>query len=396
MQKYKIIYQDNNKIKNIILEANNQDELKTLANYPNNIIDIKQKSKIDFNIEFFQNNLKIVYEFFSSLSIMLNSNLTLSQSVSLLLKTKQDKKIYNILKIIEDSLKNAKQIDIALKNYQSFLGDTSILFLKLGIENGNIKESINSLVELLAQEQQSKEKFKDIIRYPIMLLSALFISIMMIFIYVIPNFEYIFTMLDGNLPMATKALIFLNDIIKNYFYFIIIALFFCTFLFYKVYQKNRLYFDKTLILNIPIVSNVVKSYLFFRLFLSISIVVKSKYQFQVAIEHTKNILSNSYLDIKIEEIINDIKNGTPIALSFEKTKLFDDLTIRLLYVAQESNNYEKVLDDIRNYYKVSFNNSIKSFSNTLEPLIIFIISLIILWLVLAVMLPIWNLSSVLG
>ena len=191
-------------------------------------------------------------------------------------------------------------------------------------------------------------------------------------------------------------LIFLNDIIKNYFYFIIIALFFCTFLFYKVYQKNRLYFDKTLILNIPIVSNVVKSYLFFRLFLSISIVVKSKYQFQVAIEHTKNILSNSYLDIKIEEIINDIKNGTPIALSFEKTKLFDDLTIRLLYVAQESNNYEKVLDDIRNYYKVSFNNSIKSFSNTLEPLIIFIISLIILWLVLAVMLPIWNLSSVLG
>lgn len=101
MPKYKIIYQNNNKIKNITLEAKNKSELKKLDNYPKNIIDIKEKNRINFNldIEFFSNNKKLVYELFSSLSIMLNSNLTLSQSINILLKTKQDKKIYNILKI---------------------------------------------------------------------------------------------------------------------------------------------------------------------------------------------------------------------------------------------------------------------------------------------------------
>ncbi|MEA3314728.1 MAG: type II secretion system F family protein [Campylobacterota bacterium] len=398
MPKYKIIYQYKNKIKNITLEAKNKSELKKLDNYPKNIIDIKEKNKISFNIniEFFPNNKKLIYELFSSLSIMLNSNLTLSQSINILLKTKQDKKIYNILKIIDDSLKNAKNIDIELQKYKNFLGETPILFLKLGIENGNIKESINSLVELLNQENINKEKFQDIIRYPIMLLSSLFVSIIMIFIYVIPNFEYIFKMLDGNLPTPTKALIFLNDIFKNYLYVIFIAIISFIFISYQLYKSNKIYFDKIIIKKIPIISKVVKYYLFFRLFLSISIVIKSKYQFQIAIEHTKNILSNSYLNIKIDEVIKDIKNGLSIALAFEKTKLFDDLTIRLLYVAQESNNYEKVLEDITNYYKVNFNKSIKILSNRLEPIIIFFISLIILWLVLAVMLPIWNLSSVLS
>lgn len=398
MPKYKIIYQYKNKIKNITLEAKDINELEKLDNYPKNIIDIKEKHKINFNIniDFFPNNKKVIYELFSSLSIMLNSNLTLSQSINILLKTKQDKKIYDILKIIDDSLKNATDIDIALKKYKNFLGDSSILFLKLGIENGNIKESINSLVELLNQENINKEKFQDITRYPIMLLSSLVISIIMIFIYVIPNFEYIFTMLDGNLPTPTKALIFLNDIFKNYLYIIFIAIISFIFIFYQLYKSNKIYFDKIIIKKIPIISEVVKYYLFFRLFLSITIVVKSKYKFQIAIEHTKKILSNSYLKIKIDEVIKDIKNGLSIALAFEKTKLFDDLTIRLLYVAQESNNYEKVLEDITNYYKTNFNKSIKILSNRVEPIIIFFISLIILWLVLAVMLPIWNLSSVLS
>jgi len=96
----------------------------------------------------------------------------------------------------------------------------------------------------------------------------------------------------------------------------------------------------------------------------------------------------------MEEIFLNIKKGNSIAASFEKSLLFDDLTIRLLYTAEQTNNYEIILNNITLYYKQKFNESIKNFSSILEPIIIFIISLVVLWLILAVMLPIWNLSSI--
>ncbi len=324
---------------------------------------------------------------------MLNSNLTLTQSIELLLKAKQDIDIKSILILLNESIKTAKPIDIGLDKYRNFLGNTSILFLKLGIENGNIKESINSFVELLNQDMINKNKFKDTIRYPIILFISLLISIAMIFTYVIPNFEYIFKMLDGQLPTATKILIQIDYVFQNYSVYIFSIIILFSIIIYKLYKSKELLFDKLLITKIPILSNLLKNYLFFKLFLSISIIVKSKYQFQTAIEHSKNIIYNKYIKETIKDILKQIKNGSSIANAFENSKIFDDLTIRLLHVAEQTNNYNEVLNDITTYNKKSFHKSIKNFSSIIEPVMVFGISLIVLWLILAVMLPIWELSS---
>ena len=325
---------------------------------------------------------------------MLNSNLTLSQSLELMIKAKQDNDIKDILVLLSDAINNGKCVETVLLKYKNFLGNSSILFLKLGIENGNIKEAINSLVELQYEEKKSNEKFNDLIRYPIVLIVSLFISIWMIFIFVIPNFEYIFKMTNGNLPLSTEVLLWIKDIFENHFLFIAILIIIFIFLVNTLYLKYRYNFDKFIIMKIPIISELIKSYLFFRLFLSISIIVNSKYQFQTAIYHSKSIIGNLYIQKLMEKILIMIKNGSSIAKSFERSFIFDDLTIRLLYIAEQTNNYESILNHISSYYKQKFKNSVKVFSSILQPLIIFLIALIVLWIIFAVMLPIWNLSSI--
>ena len=361
--------------------------------YPKNIINIKERYKFKNEFTIFKNKDKLVLELFTQLNLMLNSNITLTQSIELLLKSKQDNEIKSILLKIDEAIKTAIPIDIALVEHKKFLGETAILFLKLGIENGNIKESVDSLVELLNQNNINKNRFKDTLRYPLILIASLFVAIFMIFIYVIPNFKYIFKMLDGQLPLATKVLIQLDYIFQNYTILIFGGLFLVGVIIYKLYLMQKQQFDKLLILKIPIVSKLVKNYLFFKLFLSISIIVKSKFQFQTAIEHSKDIIENSYIKDIIKDILKQIKNGTSVATGFENSKLFDDVTIRLLHIAEQTNNYTEVLNDITNYHKQSFEKSIKNFSSVIEPVIVFIISLIVLWLILAVMMPIWNLSS---
>ena len=70
--------------------------------------------------------------------------------------------------------------------------------------------------------------------------------------------------------------------------------------------------------------------------------------------------------------------------------------MKLLNTADNTNNYEYILLDITTQYKKRFHKSLKNFSSTIEPLLIFIISLVVLWLILAIMLPIWNLGAVIN
>lgn len=385
--KYKIIYQKEEKIHT--LKSN------TLENLPKNIIKIKQKKEF-FHFQFSKEYKKDILEMFVQLNIMLNVNLTLGEAINLSIKTQQSKIVKEILQTIQNAITSGKPIDKSLQVYKKMIGEVPILFVKLGIENGNIKQSIDSLVKILQEDIQTTTKLNDTLRYPKILIFSLLVSIGMIFIYVVPNFKYIFTMSQNQIPFATKILIEINYIVVNYYYVIFIGFISVIFSLYFLYQKFTLSFHKFIILYIPIVNRVLKDYYFYRLFLLISVIINSKYQFQIAVENSKNLISNLYIKGLIETIIINIKNGVSISRAFEKTKLFDSLTIKLLYTAEQTGQYEMILQDIVTYYQQRFQKSLKLFSSYLEPIIIFIIALFVLWLMLAIMLPIWDMSSYLS
>jgi len=393
---FNIAYQKNKKLKRITLEANSYEELQKLENYPLNIVKIKQQKKFDFDTLLYKNTQKEVYEFFSQLNIMLSANLSFSESIDLLLGSKQEKKIHKILTVIKQSLISSIPIDKVLYPYRKYLGETTLLFLKLGFENGNIKKSVHSLVEILGEDIQSSEKLSEVMRYPSILILSLFVSIGMIFVYVLPNFEFIFTLLKDDIPFSTQILIGVKNILDKYWLFLLLGVGASIFSVFLLVQKYRYLFDKTILLKIPIFSKMIQDYYFYRLFLSISIIVSSKFQFQIAILNSKNIVKNLYVREVIDQVLVNIKNGISISKAFEKSNLFDSLTIKLLHTADHTNKYEFILSDITAQYKKRFHKSLQNFSSTIEPLLILLISLIVLWLILAIMLPIWDLGAVIN
>jgi general secretion pathway protein F len=129
------------------------------------------------------------------------------------------------------------------------------------------------------------------------------------------------------------------------------------------------------------------------MFLGIYILTKAKYQFQTSIKNGSNTITNSYINKKMQNIILNIQNGMLISNAFKNSKLFDSLTIKLIVTAEYTNDYENILYDITQNYKTNFNKSIEAFTSMIEPSLIIIISLIILWLVSAIMVPMWDINN---
>ena len=392
MQKFKVKYQDGNIVKELILETENLSNEKL----PINIIEIsKYKSYFDFKL-FKKKSLndKKINLLFYELNLMLQANINISDALDILIKNKSDRNIIDFLQVMKYSLSNGKNIGESLSNFS--INHIIVAFLKISQDNGNIASNIKALSNLLIENQEIKKSFIKAISYPIILIISFFFSLVSIFTFVIPKFKMIFSQTTQELPLATKMLLKTEYIFENYFFFIISIIFVFILFFSYLYLKNsnfNYFIHKFLIVKLFLIKDIYLNMQLYKLFLMIDIMMKSNYEFHKAFISSKILLKNKYLLDKISLIDSLLQNGKSINDSFFKTQIFDDIVLNLINTGEVSNSLGITLDEIKKIYKNRFNEKMNLLTSLIQPIFLVVIMGLILWIVLAIFIPIWDMGN---
>lgn len=395
MKKYSIKYQDGNDLKELILETSNiSNEI-----LPQNIISIKEYKK-SLNLDFFRKkriNEKKLNFLFYELNLMLQANINISDALDILIKNKKDNTILEFLKAIKYSLSNGKAIDENLSSFN--LNHIVLSFLKISQNNGNITSNMKALSQLLLENQQIKKNFIKSISYPIILIVSFFISLISIFTFVIPKFKMIFEQSMNDLPLATKVLLQTQYIFENYSFllFLGIVTFIDFFVFFYKYNDNFEYFiHRILVDKLFLIKDIYLNMQLYKLFLVIDIMLKSNYEFHKAFISSKILLKNKYLLDKISLIDNLLQNGRSINDSFLQTEIFDDIVLNLINTGEVSNSLGITVDEIKKIYKNRFYDKMNLLTSLIQPIFLIVIMALILWIVLAIFMPIWNIGTMIN
>ena len=395
MKKYKIKYQKDEKVEELILKTSDL----TNENLPQNILEIKEEKesfKIDFKRKIKIDNKKMNLLFYE-LNLMLQSNINFSDALDILIKNRKDKDIVKLLQIIKESFSNGKAIDENLKEFN--INHLVISFLRNCQNSGNITLNINALSKLLIENSELKKSFYKAISYPIFLFITFFLSIVTIFTFVIPKFKTIFFQVKDELPLATKILLVFENFFVNYsFYFFCFFSFVIIFIiyFYKQNTKFEYFIDKFMIRKIVLFKDIYLNMQLYKFFLLIDIMLKSNYEFHKAFISSKLLLKNKYLLDKIYIIDNLLQNGKSINNSFSKTKLFDDIVLNLINTGEISNSLVITIDEIKKIYKNRFDDKMSFLISLIQPIFLVTIMGLILWIVLAIFMPIWNMGNMIN
>jgi general secretion pathway protein F len=395
MKKYKIKYQDASFIKEIIIESNNisNEEL------PKNIISIEEHKKT-FDLNYFNKKRisdKKLNLLFYELNLMLQANININDALEILIKNKKDKNILEFLRAIKYSLSNGKSISENLDNFK--LNHIILSFLEISQAYGNLASNMKALSQLLTEDSQIKKSFIKAISYPIILIISFFISLISIFTFVIPKFKMIFEQSQNQLPLATEILLKTQYILENYSYliFLFLLVFALGFIYLYKYNKDFEYLiHKLLIEKIFLVKDVYLNMQLYKLFLVIDIMLKSNYEFHKAFISSKILLKNKYLLDKIALIDNLLQNGKSINDSFLKTNIFDDIVLNLINTGEISNSLSITIDEIRKIYKNRFYDKMNLLTSLIQPIFLIVIMALILWIVLAIFMPIWNMGTMIN
>ncbi len=392
MKTYKIIYQESGTLKHTIIESENiQNE-----NLPFNVISVNEIKKVKNSIFKKRVTNGEVLALFSELNIMLQANVLLNDAVKILYKNTKNEELKEILFTLLSALENGKQLDEQLKSYKNVLGELPLIFLKIAQENGNLKTVMNSLVVILQNRKQIKDTIFNSLRYPIVLSLSLFGLILFSFYFIIPKFEHLFLQYNSNLPLSTQMLLNLKVFIHSYFIYFLCALIIgivAIKIQYTINKKFRYKIDKFLILHVPLLNRVIFYTNFQLFFLSITILLNDKYKFQTAFVNAQIVIKNLFLSNSLTNINQQIQSGKSISFAFENSKLFDDLVLRLISIGEQSNSLPITINECEKIYKKRVEDSFKKFVIYIEPLFLILISSFIVWLMLAIFMPIWNLND---
>jgi type II secretory pathway component PulF len=269
--------------------------------------------------------------------------------------------------------------------------------LKIGEETGTTAQVAYELGIFYERKNEQKRIIIAALTYPAIVLSTALLVVIFMLSYVVPMFQDIFKQNNMELPMLTRVIVKLSNLTKTYglYGFILFIGLFFAIQFFKdnqVYKKAMHYF----LLKIPVLGPFISKIYLAQFTQAVTLLTTAKVPMLNSIQMVKKMIQFVPLQEALEKVELSILKGNSFSVSLKENPMFDNRIISLVKVAEETNQTEYVFKQLNEQYNQEVVAQSKVMTTVLEPFIILIVGVIVAVLLIAMYLPMFQLSSAIG
>ena len=386
-----IVYDEENNRKVLKVNVNNEDELYSYAQKNKfKIADIKEMRPFIKGKKLKNKDLKVLSK---EMSILLKSGCEVSR-ILIILINESNNKVRVLLKEILSNIEKGNSIKDSFEKTNAF-SKFYISMIQAGEMSGNLDDIMDKLSAYYEKENKLKNKIISILIYPTILIISMIISSLFILIFLIPNFEEIYSDNNMKTPALTKLLIFLSHLVRDDLYLIIIVnVVLVGILIYlnKNNQKFNEMINKT-IFKLPIIKTYVKLIISNKFIKALSILVASGVQIVDSIEVSAKVMSNEYIYEKICKANELIKRGNSIGDSLKTVEELPSLLLSMIVIGEESGRLDAVLNTVTDYYENELDSRLEIGTKYFENFITLFIGIVVGIIVISMMVPMFDAVS---
>lgn len=356
------------------------------------IISIHKKRKSYFNKKISQ--LDIIL-FFRQLSTLIIAGISISSAIQILGQNADHVRLLKMTSSIKDDIAIGNGLAHAMQKFPTYFDEMTCNLILAGEKSG----TVDSMLEQIAEHKERlfllKNKIKQALFYPIMILLVAIIVTVVMLIFVVPRFTDLFQNMHAELPKFTLFVICIANFLKNdglaIFILLIMAIGWLSFA--KRYKQVKLIIDSTQ-LKLPVIGTSLQKFILARWARSLTTLFAAGIPMTEALKTLAHSTQNVLYQNAIQTLYLDIFAGKQMHFSMQSCKLFPPMMIQMVQVGEESGTLEKMLTKIADFYESDLDHMIGHLSRLLEPLIMVILGVVIGGLVIAMYLPIFKLGAV--
>ena len=308
----------------------------------------------------------------------------------------QSNPLAEIMQQVADSVNGGSTLADALKKHPGVFSGLFVNMVAAGEVSGTLEEVLQRLAEMIEKRVHLTGKVKSAIAYPLMMAVVAVGVVVFLLSFVVPSITQIFLEMNQALPWPTRLLISTSALIKTYL--MLIAIVVCAVFFgigaWLRTKEGRLSADRWK-LKLPLFGELFLKLEIARLARTLGILLVSGTPILGALEIAKGVIQNSFIAAALDPVKSWISKGDTIANAIRKTGLFPPIVFHIIATGQISGDIEAGLINIADMYESEVEMTTKTLTSLLEPAILLVMGIIVGFIVLAILLPIFEINQVL-
>jgi len=329
-----------------------------------------------------------------NLSVMQQAGLNITESLAIVEDSARGR-MKRILAGVKKSVESGNSFAESLGRYPKVFSGIFVSSVYAGETSGTLAENLKHLADQLQKEKELSSKIKGAMVYPMVILAVSFILGLVMSFFILPKIIPLFEGLKSELPPTTRALIAFSHFVSAHTWSLAIGIVVgVVFLIWLVRQKFSRPVTNWILLNTPIIKSIVRNSNLARFARTLGMLLRSGLNVDEALDITHNTVSNYYFQKVVEEAGARVRKGTTLAANLvEHERLFPRMVTRMIRVGEESGNLEDTLAYLAEFYEAEVDNSTKSLSTAIEPILLLAIGLVVGFLALSIITPIYNITG---
>lgn len=397
--KYTVINRDFDKESGTIEAASDKQVESILSNKGYQIISISQSSSSDGLGSFFRGlvgrvTIKQLVVFMRQFSVLISASVPLSQSLHILSEQVEQPALRAVIMEISNNVDAGERLSEAMSKHRNVFSEFHISVVRSGETSGKLDESLIYLADEEEKNYEMVRKLKGAMTYPVIILITMAGVGVAMMIFVVPKLVTIFNEVGGELPVMTRMLIGISDLVINYWWALLATLLglalFIKFLTNKPFGKR--YIDLALF-RIPIFGNIIKKMAMVRFCRTMSTLLVGGVTISNSLKISKGIVGNSIFQDLVTETIAEVEEGNSVSTAFLRSKEIPVMMPKMMMIGEKTGKLDFVLVKIADFYAKELDAILDNLMVILEPVIMVFMGVAVLFMAMAIIMPMYNLTS---
>lgn len=328
-------------------------------------------------------------------SVMINAGLPLIKCLEIQVEQVRAEKFKDTLKGIITAVEGGSTLADGLHKFKDTFGELYINMVEAGEKGGALATILSRLAEYLEKADEIKGKIKGAMIYPAMIAMVALGAVAIMLLFVIPTFAQMYTGMGAQLPLLTRIVIALSNLLqKNIIYIIavIIGLAIALRYYYRT-EAGHLRIDAIMI-KVPIFGTLIKKQAIARFSRTLSTLLSSGVNILDSLEITAGTTGNKLVEGAVLRSRMSIAQGESIADPLAKEKgIFPPMVIQMITIGEQTGGLDEMLEKVADFYDDEVDQAVQNLMNALEPIVIIFLAIIIGGMVMAMYLPIFKMAT---
>jgi type IV pilus assembly protein PilC len=356
-------------------------------------LDVQRKKRSIGQIEFGGKKVKLkqVAIFSRQFATMVNSGLPILRALAILAEQTENKELARVLNEARLDVEQGSSLSGAMGKHDHVFNNLYISMVKAGETGGSLDSTLLALAEMIEREVRLRGKIKSAMTYPVAVVALVVLIMSAMLLFVVPQFESIFSQLGGTLPLPTRGLMFMSDKFQSYWYIVLGGAIGGRFFFrrYKRTEKGREVVD-SLKLRAPVFGPLFHKTALSRFSSTLAMLMKSGVPILQALEIVSDTVNNKIVGKAITEVQVSVRDGESIAKPLTKYPVFPPMVVQMISVGEETGQVDNMLEKIAQFYDQEVEAAVDALTSLIEPILIAVIGGCVGAAVVALYMPMFN------